>query len=244
MRPAGAGAVVGFDTATPAMTVAATRAGAPLFQRDDLPAEGERPAHARELLAAIEEAAAAAGGWERVERIAVGIGPGSFTGLRIGIATARGLAQGLGIALAPVVSLAALARGIAGAEQRAGEALLPVLDARRGQVFAALYADTGEERWPPFVATPPELAGRLAALDGAPLAAGDGSIRFRQELEAAGADVLADGHEEHRIHARHLCALAAETEASKPADVEPIYLRPPDAELWREQQRRESNRRH
>jgi tRNA threonylcarbamoyladenosine biosynthesis protein TsaB len=230
--------IVGFDTATPVLSVAATRGDAVVFERRSAPDAGRRPAHARELLGAVVEAAEAAGGWNGVEAIAVGIGPGSFTGLRIGVASARGLAQGLGKPIAPVGSLAALARGMEEAV-REERARLAVIDARRGQVFAALYGPAGDELWAPLVATPAELGGRVAGLAPAPLAAGDGSVRFRRELEAAGADVLADGDERHLIRARYVCALAGEGRRSKPAEVEPVYLRPPDAELWHEQQRRD-----
>jgi tRNA threonylcarbamoyladenosine biosynthesis protein TsaB len=234
--------VVGFDSATPRLTVAATRHGEAAFEHAAEPGPAERPAHARELLPAAERAADAVGGWAAVDTIAVGIGPGSFTGLRIGIATARGLAQGLGKPLAPVVSLAALARGMASRSSAGDEARLAVIDARRGQVFSALYGVSGEELWEPFVAGPAELAERVGGLEAAPLTGGDGSIRFRQELEAAGAKVLADGDEGHLISARHVCVLAGEVGRSEPAQVEPIYLRPPDAELWREQQRRDGKR--
>jgi tRNA threonylcarbamoyladenosine biosynthesis protein TsaB len=237
------GAIVGFDTATPAMSVAATRGDDVLLERLSLPAAGERPAHARELLGAVEEAAGAAGGWDAVEAIAVGIGPGSFTGLRIGVATARGLAQGLEKPIAPVGSLAALSRGVGERGARDARPHLAVIDARRGQVFAALYEPDGEVLWPPLVAAPAELGERLAELPSPPVAAGDGSVRFRHELEAAGAEVLADGDERHLIRAREICALAGEGGRSEPAEVEPIYLRPPDAELWHEQQRRDRERR-
>lgn len=230
-------AIVGFDTSTPILAVAAARGEQFLFESEARPAPGARPAHARELLATIEEAAASAGGWQAVERLAVGIGPGSYTGLRIGIATARGLGQALGKPLVPVVSLAALARGIT-SSGRGDSPRLAVLDARRGQVFAALYEPSGEIAWEPFVATPEQLVERVRTLAEAPLTAGDGSVRFRQVLEAAGAEVLADGDGAHHLSARDVCALGVEGPASKPADIEPIYLRPPDAELWREQQRR------
>jgi tRNA threonylcarbamoyladenosine biosynthesis protein TsaB len=233
----GPGAVVGFDTSTPVLAVAAARGEESLFDRESRPAPGARPEHARELLATIEEAAAAAGGWQGVERLAVGIGPGSYTGLRIGIATARGLGQALGKPLVPVVSLAALARGITSIE-RGDAPRLAVLDARRGQVFAALYEPSGKVAWEPFVATPEELVERLRTLAEAPLTAGDGSVRFRQVLEAAGAEVLADGDQAHHMSARDVCALGEKGPASEPANIEPIYLRPPDAELWREEQRR------
>ena len=230
--------IVGFDTATPRLTVAATRDGEAVFERASEPAPDERPAHARELLAAVEAAANAAGGWQKVEVIAVGIGPGSFTGLRIGVATARALAQGLGKPLAPVGSLGALAAGLAGRPEVEDRLTLAVLDARRNQAFAALYADSGIE-WEPFVAGPDELAERVATLASAPVAAGDGSVRFRRQLEAAGVEVLADDDEGHHLSARRLCELAERGEHSEPEGVEPIYLRPPDAELWREQQRRD-----
>ena len=233
-------AIIGFDSATPRLAVAAVRDSDILWEHASQPGEGERPAHARELLARVEEAAEAAGGWGAVAAIAVGIGPGSYTGLRIGIATARGLAQALGTPLVPVSSLEALAGGVREPADDEGP-VLAVLDARRKQVFAALYRSDGEAEWEPFVASPEELAERIAGLGGAPLTGGDGSVRFRRQLEDAGARVLADGDEGHLISARFTCLLAAEREPAPPGEVEPIYLRPPDAELWREQQRRESD---
>lgn len=233
------GPIVGFDTATPRLSVAATGGDRVLFERVVDPGAGERPAHARELLAAVESAAAAAGGWGAVEAIAVGVGPGSFTGLRIGVATARGLVQGLEKPIAAVGSLRALARGIAAGLDEPDGPWLAVIDARRGQVFAALYGGAGAELWEPFVASPLELAARVGGLGSEPVVGGDGSVRFRHQLESAGARVLADDDEGHRISARHICDLARDAGLSGPEEVEPIYLRPPDAELWREQQRRD-----
>src|SRR5262249_28777116 len=152
----------------------------------------------------IERSVDAVGGWGRIERIAVGVGPGSFTGLRIGIATARGLAQARGIPVVAVGTLSALARGIAGeADDRLG---LPVIDARRGEAFAGLF-EGGAERWPPSVSPPEQLAVRLRELDRTPLAAGDGALRFAEELEAVGAIVAPPESPIHRVAARHVCAV-------------------------------------
>jgi tRNA threonylcarbamoyladenosine biosynthesis protein TsaB len=223
--------IVALDTATPDVAVAAVRGEQVLAERWVAPEPGGRPRAATALLPAVEAIVSELGGWEAVGRIGVGLGPGSFTGLRIGIATARALAQGVGVPIAGVGSLAALARGALGANGT--RCVLAVIDARRGEAFAALHAVTGEEAWPPFVAAPDELVERLAELGQPPLAVGDGSVRFRAELEAAGAEVPPDGAL-HRLAARHVAWLAAEAEPTGPDAIEPIYLRRPDAELWRE----------
>ncbi len=82
------------------------------------------------------------------------------------------------------------------------------------------------------------LAGRLAELAPAPVAVGDGSLRFRSQLESAGVEVPPDADPAHRLAARHICALAATVEPGPPTDVRPAYLRRPDAEVWREQRDR------
>jgi tRNA threonylcarbamoyladenosine biosynthesis protein TsaB len=182
----------------------------------------------------VERSVELAGGWERIERIAVGLGPGSYTGLRIGIATARALSQARGISLIGVGTLAALAAGIR--ERAAGDPrpALPVLDARRGQAFVALYERRGVEAWPALVLAPESLAARVRRLDEQPVAAGSGSLRFAAELESAGAAVAPPGDPVHRVAARHICALGDRAEASPASQIEPIYLRPPDADKWLE----------
>jgi len=222
-------AVVGFDTATPDTAAGAWRDGEVLHESLLGPADGG-PRHTTALLAEVERAAAAAGGWERVELLAVGLGPGSFTGLRIGIATGRGLAASLGLPLTGVCTLDALGRGM----EEAGlpGAHLAVFDARRGEVFAALYAESGERRWEPFVCPPEQLLERVAALPAPPSAAGSGAVRFRHDLSQYGVRIEGDDNPVHRVAARHICALAAT--AGEGVQVAPIYLRPPDAERWRE----------
>jgi tRNA threonylcarbamoyladenosine biosynthesis protein TsaB len=226
--------VLGVDTATEFAVVGATADGDLVHEASIPPGPDGRPRHSEVLLAEIERAVEAAGGWPRIDRIAVGIGPGSFTGLRIGIATARALAQARDLPLAPVGSLAVLARGMSAGG--GADPLLPVFDARRSEAFAALFTN-GDERWPPFVTPPDELGDRVRGLDRAPLAAGDGALRFAAELEAAGATVAPPESSIHRIAAADVCAVG-ETAIEAPTDqVQPLYLRPPDAKRWRERDR-------
>jgi tRNA threonylcarbamoyladenosine biosynthesis protein TsaB len=192
-----------------------------------------RPRHATGLLEEVERAVAAAGGWDAVDLLAVGLGPGTFTGVRVGIATARGLGVSLGLAARGVCTLDAVAAGIAeaGAEGRR----LAVLDGWRGEVFAALYSPGGERLWEPAVYRPQELAERIAELDEPPSVAGSGAVRFRGELARDGVPIADDSDPVHRVAARHVCALAAASAGDEDRDgLAPIYLRPPDAERWRE----------
>jgi tRNA threonylcarbamoyladenosine biosynthesis protein TsaB len=228
--------VLGVDTATPDAVVGVSVDGEPVQEAQVPPGEDGRPNHAQVLLPEIDRSVEAAGGWDRIERIAVGIGPGSFTGLRIGISTVRALAQARDVPLAPVGSLAALARGISRGDGEEGRAALPVIDARRGEVFAALF-DDGDQVWESFVAPPGELAGRLRRLGQACLAAGDGALRFAAELEAAGATVAPPDDPIHHLAARDVCAAGETGSAAPPDQVQPLYLRPPDAKRWIERDR-------
>ncbi|MDX6634702.1 MAG: tRNA threonylcarbamoyladenosine biosynthesis protein TsaB [Solirubrobacterales bacterium] len=202
-----------------------------------------RPRHATGLLAEVERAAEAAGGWSAVDLIGVGLGPGTFTGLRVGIATARGLAASLGLPVRGVCTLDALAAGILEADPSAvpfrgiatkrNSRALAVLDGWRGEVFAALYAPDGARIWDPAVYRPEELAARVAALEESPSVAGSGAVRFRHELARDGVRIPDDSDPAHRVAARNVCALAA-AGGSEADGLAPIYLRPPDAERWRE----------
>ena len=109
-----------------------------------------------------------------------------------------------------------------------------MLDARRGEVFAALYGEGGERVWEPFVASPGELAERIGEPPDPPRAVGSGALRFHQELARRGVDVPGDADPVHRVAARHVCALAATGKAGGAGPLYPIYLRPPDAVRWRE----------
>jgi tRNA threonylcarbamoyladenosine biosynthesis protein TsaB len=237
----GARVILGIDTATADSAVAVAAEGEVLSERRAGPEPGGRPRHAAVLMDEVEGAVADAGGWDRIHLIAVGIGPGTFTGLRIGIATARALAQARGLEVAPVSSLAALGRGIG--ESAPGRPRLALLDARRSELFAALFDAAGAEAWGAETLTPEALAERLAGAAETPVAGGDGSLRFREQLESAGVEVLPAADPAHRMSGRHVCALAADVEPGSVSDVKPAYLRRPDAEVWREQRDRQSGTR-
>lgn len=222
--------VLGFDTSTAATSACVLRADGEAFEF--VPAQEAltaAPAHAQELMPRVAQAMDESGlRWGDLDAIAVGVGPGTFTGLRIGVATARALAHANDLELRPVSSLAALAAGID------TELRLPLIDAKRGELFAAFYARE-ELRWPPFTATPEELVGRVreAGLDGSPelLAAGDGSLRFTEALEAGGIAIAA--RQVHVVRALHVCRLAHGVPAREADAVLPNYLREPDAKPQR-----------
>ncbi len=196
-----------FDTATDTATVALVR---------DEEVLGERRSRPVRILEDVEAILVGAGvAAEDVEALAVGTGPGSYTGLRMGLITARTLAFSLGVPAAGVSTLAALAAGTPGAE--------PVVDARRGEVFT-------QARGEPRVGRPEELdveAGRLYV--------GDGAVRFRTLIEERAGVVPDDASDAHVPWARHHAALARDF---GPADaIQPLYLRVPDAEVSRREGR-------
>jgi tRNA threonylcarbamoyladenosine biosynthesis protein TsaB len=240
--------ILAFDTATRATTVALSGVGRVVYVARDDPPQGRRPGHATRLLpliAAVLERATI--GWGDLERIAVGVGPGTFTGLRIGIATARALAQARGIPLVGVSTLQSLAlAGPRGGLRAAGsealppglDVVLPVLDARRGEVFAASWRIDEAENFDSALLTPrpiaPEdLAELVAPLGASALAIGDGAITFREVLERAGSFIPEDDSPLHRVTAAHHCRLAGRLSATVPDEVRPEYLRAPDAEIAR-----------
>jgi tRNA threonylcarbamoyladenosine biosynthesis protein TsaB len=192
-----------FDTATSAATSALVRDG-------DVLAEGV--SRAVRILADAEELLEQANAKPRdVQQLVVGTGPGSFTGVRMGLAAARSLAFALELPLAGVSTLDALAAGAPGS--------LPVIDAGRREIFT--LADSR-----PVALAPGELR-----LEPGTLCVGDGALRYREVLEALGAEVPPRESELHLPRARFHAQLA--TEFVEPDAVEPLYLRLPDAEQKR-----------
>ena len=241
--------VLGFDTSTAATAVALRLAdGRTTHARDDPPA-GAHPGHATRLLDMARDLLAQAGiAWSGIDRIAVGVGPGRFTGLRVGVATARGLAQALSVELVGVSSLRALAAAalaalaVDGPEAGERSAALAVIDARRGEVFAAAYelSDRGVpgELTAPRALAPEELSSVVAqaeeAAGGAPrrwLAVGDGAPRVRAQLEAAGVSTPPDSSPLHLVSAAAICELGSRAPAASLQEIVPDYRRRPDAEL-------------
>lgn len=221
----GAATIVGFDTSTAATSVCLLRADGEAFEVVPDPAAlGLAPAHARELMPEIDAVMRRAGvGFEDLDAVAVGVGPGTFTGVRIGVATARAIAAARGIPVHAVSSLRALARAVP------DRAVLALIDAKRGELFAGLYSGDAE-LVAPFVAAPDEVVARIAQLPANALAIGDGSLRFRGALEAASVPVAAGDSVLHVVRALNVCRLAAVTPAMRPQGVLPTYLRAPDAQ--------------
>lgn len=238
-------AIVALDTATDDVVVAATREGEVLFESASAPHSAGRPRHGETALRAVVDAVEAAGGWEHVGFLGIGIGPGSFTGLRIGIVTGRALAQATRVAAVPVSTLGALALGIADSSASGKQRpLLPALDARRGELFVQLHDARGQALGAPAAIEPGAIGSWLeehesgiTSGDGGPLAAGAGALRFARELEAAGVEVLRDEDPAHRLAGRWLCSLAAAGEPTSPEGIRPNYLREPDAKRWLERDR-------
>jgi tRNA threonylcarbamoyladenosine biosynthesis protein TsaB len=195
--------ILAFDMATSVVTSALVRDGELLVERVSKPRSVLEDIDALLRDADLEP--------QDLDALAVGTGPGSFTGVRIGLATARALAFALDLPAAGVSTLDALAAGAPRA--------VPVIDAKRGEVFALVGAEA--------------RCLKPAELEPAPgsVCVGDGAVRYRSILEEQGAVIPPDESDQHVPRARFHALLARDF---GPADaIEPLYLRVPDAEKRR-----------
>ena len=209
--------LLAIDTAMEACSVGVVD-GAVTVTRSTVVGRG----HAEILFAMVEAAMAEAGlAFADLDRVAVTVGPGSFTGLRVGIAAARGLALVVGC---PVVGIGTLA--VHAEEARALLGAVPVLAvnaASRGEVYGAVFAADGRETISPAAATAVAFA---AYLEGDMAIAGSGADLILAALPAGIAPRVAHRHAAPDIAA--LCRLAGRADATG-APPRPLYLRPPDA---------------
>lgn len=217
--------ILTIDTATPVETVAVVDGGAVLAERTTRAGRG----HADELVAAVADVLDASSvSLNELDGVAVSIGPGRFTGLRVGLATAKGLAAAAGLRILPVPTLEALAAGI-------GDVGLvcPMLDARRGEVYAALFrSGPAPERLAPDCADDPSsLAARVGVLAQGELVTfvGTGATLYESEIDAALVGAASfPGTSFERPSPAAMAALAARAAGDAPVDaasLSPFYLR-------------------
>ncbi len=225
--------VLAIDASHMTGSVAVTRGSDPLheiiFDASDT--------HSATLMPAVDECLAAArAAIKDIDLFVTVIGPGSFTGLRIGLATVKGFAAVAGRPVAAVGSLELIA-----AAARSGSAFaVPLIDARRGEVYTAMYDISGDlpaEILPPFASVPGSLAARImeAGVKCSLFVCGSGLNSYRAELEASfPAGTLFSTPEWIPPSAGLAAALSLERDAvpyEELSALEPLYVRPPDAKV-------------
>jgi tRNA threonylcarbamoyladenosine biosynthesis protein TsaB len=210
--------ILALDASTPVTTVALARDRGVLAE---ISTTGRGASET--LLSAVQDALELAGEeLDSVELVLAGVGPGTFTGIRIAAATARALSAGTGAALAKNSTLDALAAPALSCS----DDVLAVLDAKRGQVFARRFSGAGPTTGI-YCVGPEELS-----VDGEPLLVGAGAVRYRGELAGVGR-IPPDGSPLNRVTAAgHV--VSADLAVVGPEDLVPIYVREPDAEVRRD----------
>lgn len=228
--------LLGIDTATRRVgVVLASELG--LLGRVELgsTADTSPPRHAETLAPAIEWCCERCGvTLDEVSGIAVGIGPGMFTGLRVGVTTAKVLAQSLRIPLIPVPSLDLLAYPL----RYTHRLVVATIDARRHELYWAIYLPVpgGVQRVSEYeLGTPDDLVAELEARGDDALVCGDGAMRFADAFARLGSRVELAGSAHASPSLSALAELAAaryeREEFCTPSEVLPMYLRQSDAEL-------------
>jgi tRNA threonylcarbamoyladenosine biosynthesis protein TsaB len=229
--------ILGIETATP--QVGCALGGVEGVLASFTAAKGRR--HAETLVPAVDFVCRQAHvTLDEVSVVAVDVGPGLFTGLRVGVATAKAMAQALRVPMIGLSSLDLLAFTF----QHSDGLIATVVDARRGEVFAALYRPVpgGVQRVAaPRVCAPGELASELMAMNEDCLLVGDGALRYGTVFDDARYLQIADrafAYPSPAALVQLAQARALREEFVQPSELEPLYLRKADAEInW---ERRES----
>jgi tRNA threonylcarbamoyladenosine biosynthesis protein TsaB len=228
--------LLGIDTSTRRVGVAlGSEAG--LLASIELggPAAVGSPRHAEQLAPAIEFMCNQAGiTLDRLTAVAVGIGPGMFTGLRVGVTTAKALGLALDIPLVPIASLDLIAYPLRHADTTL---IVPTIDARRHEIYYALYRPVpgGVQRVSDYLlGTPDDLAAELSARGEDAVLCGDGALRFKRDFEDHDlCDLAGPGHSTPDLTAliELACARVGREQFEPARVVRPMYLRKSDAEL-------------
>ena len=212
--------ILALDASTSVTTVALARGNGPqVLAEISVTARGASETLLPAVHAALELAGEDLGS---VARVLTGVGPGTFTGIRIAAATARALSAGTGIPLSKNSTLDALAAPALSCS----EDVLAMLDAKRGQIFARRYSKVGPTTGI-YCLRPEELS-----VEGGPFVVGDGAVRYREDLSGLGR-IPPDGSPLHRVTAvGHV--ISADLTLVSPEELVPIYVREPDAEIRRD----------
>jgi tRNA threonylcarbamoyladenosine biosynthesis protein TsaB len=212
--------ILALDASTPVTTVAIAREnGREVLAEISVTARGASETLLPAVHAVLELAGEDLGS---VARVLTGVGPGTFTGIRIAAATARALSAGTGIPLSKNSTLDALAAPALSCS----EDVLAMLDAKRGQIFARRYSKVGPTTGI-YCLSPEELS-----VEGGPFVVGDGAVRYREDLSGLGR-IPPDGSPLHRVTAvGHV--ISADLTLVSPEELVPIYVREPDAEIRRD----------
>lgn len=193
-------------------------------------ARGRR--HAETLAPAIEFCCAQADiGLEELGMIAVDVGPGLFTGMRVGLATAKALAQALRLPMIGISSLDLLAFP----HRQSDRVVVPVVDARKGEVFYAMYRQVPggvQQVVAPRAARIDELVADLVARRQDTLCVGDGALRYAHDIgEGFHCEIADDAYPSAGPLVQLAHAKALREEFNNPAEIRPLYLRPPDTDI-------------
>lgn len=225
-KPQGAigGPLLAIETSAAALSVALLSPSGTLLAETSEPL---RHGHAEKLLPAIARLLETAGLTAlKLGAVAAAVGPGSFTGIRVGLAAARGIGIGTGIPVLGIPTTEAVARHLQ--DQRQGRPCLVLLDSRRADVFCQVFAADGSRSAPAFALAPDQIRPLLASLsaDGPLVMAGDAAAIHATAAEGLAVEIIPTAPPPARCIGE--LALEALHRGENPPAA-PLYIRPPDA---------------